>query len=103
MSCPRHPNVFSKNVAEASPLLGADECRSTKRTEGMPTMGILKKMKMTMLALSLGSLGSIIGCSDYGGTAVDGNSTPGEVGIALVLPGGASIQSVTYSITGPMG
>ena len=55
--------------------------------------------KMTMLALGICSVSSITGCSDH--AAVESDASTGEVGIALQLPGGTSIQSAGYSITGP--
>src|SRR5262249_7810943 len=87
-------------------MLARGACRGSRasylRIRRLADMGILKKMKMTMLALSLGSIGAVVGCNDHG-RAVDGEGPTGEVGIALVLPGGATIDSVSYSITGPMG
>lgn len=62
-------------------------------------MNILEKMMM--LALGTCGLGSLIGCTDRG-AAVDTDAV-GEVGLALQLPGGIRINSVSYSITGPMG
>jgi hypothetical protein len=58
--------------------------------------------KMTMLALGICSFSSLIGCGDHGAAVEDDNET-GEVGIALQLPGGIAIDSVSYSITGPRG
>jgi hypothetical protein len=63
-------------------------------------MSILNKM--TMLALGIGGVGSILGCNDSGG-ALESDDSTGEVGIALQLPSGTIIQSASYSITGPLG
>jgi hypothetical protein len=62
-------------------------------------MSILKKM--TMLALGIGGVSSLVGCTDHA-AVVDDNGF-GEIGIALQLPSGTTIQTVTYSITGPNG
>ena len=63
-------------------------------------MSILEKM--TMLALGICSFGSITACGDHG-AAVESDDATGEVGIALQVPGGTTIDSASYSITGPMG
>ncbi|HZJ66395.1 MAG TPA: hypothetical protein VFD36_22970 [Kofleriaceae bacterium] len=57
---------------------------------------------MTMLALGVCSVGSFVGCTDDG-AALESDDSTGEVGIALTLPGGTTIQSASFSITGPMG
>jgi hypothetical protein len=62
-------------------------------------MSVLKKM--TMLALGIYGFSSLIACSEQG--ALDGEAGTGEVGFALQLPSGTSIESVGYVITGPMG
>jgi len=59
--------------------------------------------KMTMLALGIGGFGFIPGCGDGAMAPVESGDSTGEVGVALQLPGGATIQSASYSITGPMG
>jgi len=64
-------------------------------------MSILEKM--TMLALGICSVGSLTGCGDNGATAAENPSATGEVGLSLQLPGGTTIQSASYTITGPMG
>ena len=58
--------------------------------------------KMTMLALGLCSVGSMVGCADHG-AAAENETGLGEIGLALQLPSGTQIQSVSYSISGPMG
>jgi hypothetical protein len=57
---------------------------------------------MTMLALGICSVSSILGCTDHGAASETDGAT-GEVGLALQLPGGTSIESVSYSIVGPRG
>jgi len=57
--------------------------------------------KMTMLALGICSVGSIIGCSDNG-AAVEPDGT-GQIGLALQAPAATAIQTASYAITGPMG
>src|SRR4051812_12288544 len=63
-------------------------------------MSILEKM--TMLALGICSVGSLTGCGDNGETAESPGST-GEVGLSLQIPNGTTINTASYSITGPMG
>src|SRR6185503_10978655 len=58
--------------------------------------------RMTMLALGVCGVSSIIGCTD-GGAAHESDGATGEVGLSLQLPGGTTIQSASYSISGPMG
>jgi len=64
-------------------------------------MSILEKM--TMLALGACSLGSLTGCGDNGEVPIESPEATGEVGIALTLPNGTSIDSATYTVTGPAG
>jgi hypothetical protein len=58
--------------------------------------------KMTMLALGICGVGSIIGCTD-GGAAIESDGSMGEIGLALQLPGGTTIQTASFAITGPRG
>jgi hypothetical protein len=64
-------------------------------------MSILEKM--AMLALGVCSVGSLIGCGDNGPTQAESPATTGEVGLSLQIPNGTTIDSASYSITGPVG
>jgi hypothetical protein len=58
--------------------------------------------RMTMLALGICSVSPIIGCTD-GGAAIESEDSTGEIGLALQLPGGTTIQTASFSIAGPRG
>jgi hypothetical protein len=63
-------------------------------------MNVLEKM--TMLALGICGVSSLIGCGDNS-AATENDGATGELGIALQIPGGLSIQTASFSITGPNG
>jgi len=62
-------------------------------------MSILEKM--TMVALGICSVSSIVGCGDNG-AVVEPDAT-GQIGLSLQVPAGTAIQTASYTITGPMG
>jgi hypothetical protein len=65
-------------------------------------MSILEKM--TMVALGMCGFSSLIGCTDQAAEpSVETDGATGEVGLALQLPGGTTVLSASYSITGPKG
>src|SRR5262245_8099674 len=59
--------------------------------------------KVTTLALACCAVSSVLGCSGEGSNAQSHENTEavGTVGLALQLPSGTSIDSATYTITGP--
>ena len=62
--------------------------------------------KMTMLALAFSGFTSLTACSTSGGDdspSADGRDTTGSASFALKLPDGRTIQTVSYTITGPKG
>ena len=65
--------------------------------------------KMTMLALGTCGFVSITACSDNAAAPpIESPDSMGELGLSLQLPNGqlpngTSIQSASYTITGPMG
>ncbi|HEX3762123.1 MAG TPA: PKD domain-containing protein [Kofleriaceae bacterium] len=65
-------------------------------------MNILEKM--TLLALGICSVGSLTACGDNAANRPIGTpDSTGQVGISLRVPDGTTIQSATYTITGPLG
>ena len=61
--------------------------------------------KMTMLALALFGFTSVAGCNGRGGantpSMTQTGETTGSVSFALQLAGGGSLQTASYTITGP--
>jgi hypothetical protein len=71
------------------------------RTFDMRTFG-----KMTTLALALGGYTSLAGCSGVPGQnapAVSSEGSMGQISASLQLAGGSTLNSASYSITGPNG
>src|SRR5262245_1355752 len=60
--------------------------------------------RMTALALALSSYTFVTGCNGRtGASAVEGQNSTGSVQVALQLADGRTIQSASYTITGPGG
>jgi len=60
--------------------------------------------KMTTLALAFSGYASVTGCNSRDGSkspVVEGQDTSGGIQVALTLAGGGTINTASYSITGP--
>jgi len=64
-------------------------------------MSILEKM--TMVALGICTASSIVACGDDGNGAVVHPDGTGQVGLSLQAPAGTTIQTASYTMTGPLG